>query len=110
MAAAGLIVEFLFQGLGLVPTERDAKVVEARVTWNYTTVLNIVFLVLAAVLVWRYFRRGGGCAMLRMMDEPMDMEHGHAAHRRYLGDRSPAQTRTSKRTPGVASGHAHEAS
>ena len=36
-----------------------------EVTWNYTTYLNIVFLALAAVLVWRYFRRGGGLAMLR---------------------------------------------
>ena len=26
---------------------------------------------LAAVLVWRYFRRGGGWAMLKMMNEPM---------------------------------------
>ena len=80
MVAAAQIVEFLFQGLGLVPTERNAKVVQASVTWNYTTVLNIVFLGLAALLVWRYFRRGGGVAMLRMMEEPMEMEHGHAAH------------------------------
>jgi len=77
MVAASLIVEFLFQGLGLVPTERDAKVVQASVTWNYTTVLNIVFLGLAAVLVWRYFRRGGGVAMLRMMEKPTEMENGH---------------------------------
>ena len=79
MAAAGLIVEFLFQALGLVPTERNAKVVEASVTWNYTTVLNIVFLCLAAVLVWRYFRRGGGLAMLRMMNRPSG-ERAHSAH------------------------------
>ncbi|TML23640.1 MAG: permease, partial [Actinobacteria bacterium] len=59
------------------PSERNAKVIEASVTWNYTTVLNIVFLTLAAVLVWRYFRRGGGIAMLRMMNTPMEMEHGH---------------------------------
>jgi uncharacterized protein len=71
MVAAGLIVEFLFQGLGLTPTERDAKVVTARVAWNYSTYLNIVFLAVAAVLVWRYFRRGGGWAMLKMMNEPM---------------------------------------
>ena len=50
---------------------------------NYTTVLNIVFLLLAAVLVWRYFMRGGGLRMLRMMNEPMDHhhhghEHGHS--------------------------------
>ena len=76
MAAAGLIVEFLFQGLGLVPTERNAKVVEASVTWNYTTALNILFLLLAAALVWRYFRRGGGLAMLRMMNQPAH-EHAH---------------------------------
>ena len=76
MAAAGLIVEFLFQGLGLVPSERNAKVVEASVTWNYTTVLNIIFLSLAAVLVWRYFRRGGGVAMLRMMNRPVATQYG----------------------------------
>ena len=44
--------------------------IEASVTWNYTTFLNIVFLALAAVLVWRYFRSGGGLAMLKMMNEP----------------------------------------
>ncbi|HEY2207775.1 MAG TPA: permease [Gaiellaceae bacterium] len=76
MVAAGLVVEFLFQGLGLAPTERDAKVVTARVTWNYSTYLNVVFLTVAAVLIWRYFRRGGGWAMLRMMDEPS--HHAHA--------------------------------
>jgi uncharacterized membrane protein YraQ (UPF0718 family) len=80
MAAAGLIVEFLFQGLGIERHARDAKVVMANVTWNYTTYLNIVFLALAAVVVWRYFRRGGGWAMLKMMDEPMgdDAHGGHA--------------------------------
>jgi uncharacterized protein len=75
MVAAGLAVEFLFQGIGIEPTARNAKVIEASVTWNYNTYLNIVFLVVAAVLLWRYFRRGGGIAMLRMMNRPM--EHGH---------------------------------
>jgi uncharacterized membrane protein YraQ (UPF0718 family) len=72
MVAAGLLVELLFQGLGLVPTERDAKVVTARVEWNYSTYLNIVFFAVAGVLIWRYFRRGGGWPMLRMMNEPME--------------------------------------
>jgi len=58
---------------------RNAKVEMASVTWNYTTFLNIVFLTIAAVLLWRYFRRGGGIAMLRAMDEPAD-EHAHHAH------------------------------
>jgi uncharacterized protein len=71
MAAAGLIVDLIFKLTGLEPTgARHAKVTDAGVSWNYTTVLNIVFLALAAVLLARYFRRGGGLAMLRMMSEP----------------------------------------
>ncbi len=69
MAAAGLLVELAFQALGLVPAERHAKVVEASVTWNYTTVLNLLFLTLAAVLVVRFLRTGGP-EMLRMMGAP----------------------------------------
>jgi uncharacterized membrane protein YraQ (UPF0718 family) len=68
MVAAGLIVEFLFQGFGIERTARNAKVIEASISWNYTTVLNIVFLGLAALLLWRYFRYGGGLRMLRMMN------------------------------------------
>src|SRR6266511_3423714 len=59
MVAAALAVEFLFQAAGLVPEERSAKIVEASVTWNYTTVLNIIFLGFAAVLAWRFVRTGG---------------------------------------------------
>lgn len=73
MVGAALVVELVFQGVGLVPEERTAKVVEASVTWNYTTILNIIFLGLAAVLLWRFVRTGG-LPMLRMMDEPMS-EH-----------------------------------
>jgi uncharacterized membrane protein YraQ (UPF0718 family) len=78
MALAGLAVEFLFQGLGLTPHGRHAKIETASVTWNYTTYLNLAFLIVAAVLVWRYFRRGGGLRMLRVMNRPM--AEGHAAH------------------------------
>ena len=84
MVAAGLIVEFLFQGLGIERTARNAKVVEASISWNYTTYLNIAFLSLAAVLVWRYFRYGGGLKMLRMMNKPMDHQ-GHDHQARPIG-------------------------
>jgi uncharacterized membrane protein YraQ (UPF0718 family) len=70
MVAAALAVELLFQALGLVPEERNAKIVEASVSWNYTTVLNIIFIIFAAVLVWRFVRTGG-LPMLRMMNKPM---------------------------------------
>jgi uncharacterized protein len=76
MAGAALAIELAFAALRLIPEERTAKVVEASVTWNYTTVLNIVFLALAAVLVWRFLRTGG-LPMLRMMNEPAE-GHGHA--------------------------------
>jgi hypothetical protein len=66
MVIAGYIVEFLFGGLGLIPAERAARVAEAGVRWNYTTVLNIVFLLLAAALLVRFFRTGGR-SMLKMM-------------------------------------------
>jgi uncharacterized protein len=79
MVVAGLAVELLFQAFGIVPTERNAKVEMASVTWNYTTYLNILFLALAGVLVWRYFRRGGGIAMLRLMNAPAGSAHDHHA-------------------------------
>ena len=69
MAAAGLIVEVLFGALGLIPAERNAQVVESSVSWNYTTVLNLFFLTIAAVLVARFLRTGGP-AMLRAMSAP----------------------------------------
>jgi uncharacterized protein len=83
MVLAGLLVELLFEGAGIERHVRDAKVIEASVSWNYTTFLNIVAIGLAAVLVWRYFARGGGWKMLRMMNEPMsghDHCHDHGAH------------------------------
>jgi uncharacterized protein len=80
MAAAGLIVDLLFKLLSLEPTgARHAQVTNAGVSWDYTTVLNIAFLALAAVLVVRYFRRGGGLTMLRMMNTPPASE-GRSRH------------------------------
>ena len=83
MVAAGWIVEVLFQAFGLVPDERNADVVMADVTWNYTTFLNIAFLALSAVLVVRFLRTGGR-QMLRMMKTsaaaPAGTHEGHAEH------------------------------
>jgi uncharacterized protein len=71
MAGAALIVEAIFAALGLIPTERQARIVEASITWNYTTWLNIAFLVLAGLLVWRFLKTGGP-DMLRMMNRPAE--------------------------------------
>jgi hypothetical protein len=76
MAIAGYLVELLFGGLGLIPSERHAKVVEASVQWNYTTVLNIIFLMLATGLVYRFVRTGG-MPMLKMMGGSPDNDVAH---------------------------------
>ena len=67
MAAAGLVVELLFGPLGLIPHERNALVAEPSLSLNYTTVLDVLFLGLAAVLLVRAWRTGG-FKMLAMMD------------------------------------------
>ena len=75
MAAAGYLVEFLFQALGIIPTNRDVVAISEGVQWNYTSVLNLLFLLLAAVLVIRFLRTGG-LSMLRMMNTPAhEMSH-----------------------------------
>jgi hypothetical protein len=81
MVVAGYLVELLFGGLGLIPSGHHAKVVEASVQWNYTTVLNIIFLALAAGLVYRFVRTGG-MPMLKMMGGSADSghRHGHEHH------------------------------
>jgi uncharacterized protein len=70
MVLAGYIVELLFGGLGLVPRERDASVVEHAVSWNYTTYLNIVFLAIAALLVVQFLRTGGRPMLAHMGGSP----------------------------------------
>jgi uncharacterized membrane protein YraQ (UPF0718 family) len=78
MALAAYIVELIFGVAGLVPQQRLAQIVEAHITWNYTTWLNIVFLGLAALLVLR-FLKAGGPEMLRMMNQPVRAEtHQHS--------------------------------
>jgi uncharacterized membrane protein YraQ (UPF0718 family) len=75
MAAAGYVVEFLFQALGIIPQNRNVVAITQGVQWNYTSVLNIIFLLLAAILVIRFLRTGG-VSMLHMMNKPAhDMSH-----------------------------------
>src|SRR5205823_3038930 len=77
MAAAGYVIELLFEPLGLVPTgARHAKVGDDGIRWNYTTWLNLVFLLLAAVLLVRFFRTGGRQMLAMMGGGPDDMPHG----------------------------------
>jgi uncharacterized protein len=68
MAVAGFAIGGLFQLLGLAPTNHNITVFESSPSWNYTSFLDIAFLVLMAVLAWRFVNTGG-IEMLRA--------HGH---------------------------------
>src|ERR1700678_3028527 len=79
MAAAGYVVELVFGGLGLIPNPDRAKIPDQGVSWDYTSWLNIVFLILAAALIIRFVRTGG-VAMLRMMGGSPDSHDHMDAH------------------------------
>ncbi|WP_432074085.1 permease [Streptomyces wuyuanensis] len=66
IVAAAYFVEFVFGALGIVPDRASARVPDEGVSWDYTTWLNLVFLLLAAAFVVRFLRTGGR-AMLRTM-------------------------------------------
>src|SRR5262249_11876269 len=76
MAAAALVIDLIFGGFALIPAEHQARVVGASITWNYTTWLNLAFLVLAGLLVWRFLKTGGP-AMLRIMNKPASQGDTH---------------------------------
>ncbi|HEY0934856.1 MAG TPA: hypothetical protein VGD91_14065, partial [Trebonia sp.] len=64
-------------GLGLIPGRASATIPDNGVSWDYTTWLNIAFLLLAAALVVRFTRTGG--MMLRMMGGAPDQHQVPAA-------------------------------
>jgi hypothetical protein len=66
MAGAALIVEALFSALHLIPAHHQLAIMNASITWNYTSALNLLFLAISAALLFRFLRTGGP-AMLREM-------------------------------------------
>jgi YHS domain-containing protein len=68
MAAAGYVVEILFSALRIIPSNRNVEILTQGPSWNYTSVLNFGFLILAVALLWRFFRTGGP-EMLAMMEK-----------------------------------------
>jgi uncharacterized membrane protein YraQ (UPF0718 family) len=80
MVGAGYLVEIIFGAVSLIPEHRDVMVMEQGITWNYTTWLNIAFLILTVLLLVRFVRTGG-IPMLRMMGGSPDAEHAGDDHR-----------------------------
>jgi len=80
MVLAGYAVELLFTPLHLIPTNRHLTIVTTSISWNYTTWLNIVFLLVAAFLLV-VFTRSGSWPMLRMMSgHPDTDDQANAKH------------------------------
>ena len=69
MSLAALAVEYLFLFLHLIPEHGHAQIMQESIHWNYTSILNILFLIVTALLLWRFLKTGGP-AMLKMMDAP----------------------------------------
>jgi len=81
MALAALAVEYLFGALHLIPHDRNARIMQEAIRWNYTSALNILFLLASAIMLFRFLKTGGP-AMLRIMDEtpPLDAPAHHCCH------------------------------
>ena len=87
MALAGLLIGLLFKLLGIVPVHRAVIALQTGPTLNYTSVLNVIFLGVMALLGWRFLRTGG-LEMLRKMegasvssaDDDASHPHHHEHH------------------------------
>ena len=118
MVLAALAVDGIFSALGLVPTSRPSidSISSRGISWNYTTVLNIVFLAIAAALFGLTLRRGAkdpvcGMTVDRGAGKPTSVYEGRAYY--FCGegckarfDAEPARYVDAPHGPGVALEHA----
>jgi uncharacterized protein len=80
MSVAGLLTELIFRAAGAVPATRPASIAPERLSWNYTTILNIMFLFVLAGIYWLHRskeRFGGGREVARdpVCGMQVDKEH-----------------------------------
>ncbi len=85
MALAGFLIGVLFQWIGIVPVHHPVTALVSGPTLNYTSVLNVIFLAIMALLGWRFLRTGG-LEMLRMMAMPAGDHAAHHDHSGHHGD------------------------
>ena len=94
MSAAGLLTDLLFRAAQIPFPKRKAEIAMTHFSWNYTTFLNLAFLVAAAVVYWLYRHRdqlgGGGayakdpvCGMQVEKANPGAVSH-HDRHTTYF--------------------------
>jgi len=122
MVLAALAVDGIFSALGLVPTSRPSidSISSRGISWNYTTVLNIVFLAIAAALFGLTLRRGAkdpvcGMTVDRRAGKPTSVYEGRTYY--FCGEgckarfeAGPARYVDATHGPAVAfehAGHGH---
>jgi YHS domain-containing protein len=87
MVIAALVVEGVFSLFGAVPTHRPSieSITERPVTWNYTSILDIVFAVVFVALIALTLRRGAkdpvcGMTVDRHAGKPTSVYKGRTIH------------------------------
>jgi uncharacterized membrane protein YraQ (UPF0718 family)/YHS domain-containing protein len=77
IVTAALLVDLLFSALGLVPDARPSieSITDRGIALNYTAVLNLVFTLLGAALVWLTVRRGATDPVCGMRVDRYATEH-----------------------------------
>lgn len=79
MVVAGLLTEFIFGLFGIIPKIHHVVAISQHITFNYTTILNIIFIGIAGWLVFRFISTGA-LPMLKMMggeSHTAEQEHCH---------------------------------
>jgi YHS domain-containing protein/uncharacterized membrane protein YraQ (UPF0718 family) len=99
MSTAGLLTDLLFRGLGIAFPGRRSEIAMTSFQWDYTTFLNIAFLIVAAVVYVLYRQRDTGgayakdpvCGMQVERANPgaVSTHHGHTTY--FCADRCKAK-------------------
>lgn len=91
MSASGLITELIFRAMHGIPEQRPDVIVPEHISWNYTTILNIVFLLGFAGLLWLHHNRDRFVEADSHVIDPvcgMQVEPAHAGAQLSTGDRT----------------------
>ncbi|HUR13587.1 MAG TPA: permease [Mycobacteriales bacterium] len=77
MSTAGLLTDLLFRGVGIDAPARKDEIAMSELSWDYTTFLNIAFLLVAAVVWWLARQREPGGAYAQDPVCGMQVEKAH---------------------------------
>lgn len=80
MVLGGLAVGSVFTALGWVPANRNVTVFATTIAWDANTFLDIAFLALTSILLFRFLRTGGVGMLRHMAKPPAHDVTTHAAH------------------------------